>query len=515
MIFRLVSYKQLAAAMSLGLALRLFLIVHFPFYAGDTKFYDELARNWLDRGVYGLFINGQLIPVDMRVPGYPAFLAGVYALFGRTSSAVMVVQALVDLVTCVLTALIAARLAPASERTVVATAALWMAALCPFTANYSAVLLTEVLATFLTTLALLVFVCALGNASIDLPVSKLDRTILRSLIGWWFLGGLIVGLGTLVRPETPLVLIAVGVVLSVRWRRRADWSKLVLATMWMAVGLLLPLMPWAVRNARTLGRVQFLAPRFAESYGDFIPYGFYAWTRTWMVRFGDAYLVPWKLGKEPIPIETLPNSAFDSDAEHARGAALLRRYNDTLQMTPMLDHGFGSLARERTARRPLRTYVFIPLARAWMVWFTPRVQLLRYSGKLWPLGEKWRSNPVQFSVTLGFGLLVFVYAGLALAGAWRAHLFRAHEGLSLLIAFLAIRTAFLTQLITVDPRYLIVCFPALLAIGALAWMKPQPSFPSRKGCPERDAVSSRAEGPLDTIREAAPTLTDAKTVRTV
>lgn len=476
MTFRLVSYKQLAAAMSLGLALRLFFIAHFPFHAGDTKFYDELARNWLDHGVYGLFVNGRLIPVDMRVPGYPAFLAGVYALFGRTSSAVMVVQAMVDLLTCVFAALIAARLAPASERIVVATVALWMAALCPFTANYSAVLLTEVLATFLTTLALLVFVCALGNASIDLPVRELDRTILLSLIGWWFLGGLIVGLGTLVRPDTPLVLIAVGVVLSVRWRRRANWSKLALAALWMGVGLLLPLTPWAVRNARTLGRVQFLAPRFAESYGDFIPYGFYSWTRTWTVRFGEAYLVPWKLGKEPIPIETLPNSAFDTETEHARVAALLSRYNGNLQMTPMLDHEFGSLARERTARRPLRTYVSIPLARAWVVWFTPRVQLLRYSGKLWPPSEKWRSNPVDFSATLGFGLLGFIYAGLALVGAWRCrtHLLRTEKGLALLVLFLAVRTAFLTQLLTVEPRYLIVCFPAVLAIGALAWMKPLP-----------------------------------------
>ena len=136
-LFRHLSGKHLVAAMLLGLALRLFFVIHFPFYAGDTKFYEELARNWLDHGVYGLFVHGQLVSVDMRMPGYPAFLAGVYAAFGRTSKAVMLSQAVIDLMTCVLTAIIAAHIAPARSKTRVATIALWLAALCPLTANYS------------------------------------------------------------------------------------------------------------------------------------------------------------------------------------------------------------------------------------------------------------------------------------------------------------------------------------------------------------------------------------------
>jgi hypothetical protein len=248
----------------------------------------------------------------MRMPGYPAFLAAIYAVFGRTNKAIKVVQAVVDLTTCILAALIAARLAPAPQRTLAATAALWMAALCPFTANYSAVVLTEVLATFLTTLGLFVFVCVLVHPSIDHPLRSFDRRSLLFAVGWFLLGGVVVGVGTLVRPEAPLLLIAVGLVLSARWHHRADWLKLTLAVSWMAVGLLLPLMPWAVRNSRTMGRIEFLAPRYAETQGDFIPRGFYEWTRTWMVRFEDAYLVPWKLEKAPIPIDTLPGSAFDS-----------------------------------------------------------------------------------------------------------------------------------------------------------------------------------------------------------
>ena len=462
---RPVSYKHLVAALLAGLALRLFFIVHFPFEAGDTHFYRELARNWLDHGTYGLFVRGQLIPVDMRMPGYPAFLAAVYAMFGQTGKAVLIVQAIVDLMTCVLAALIAARLAPDSRRTVVATAALWLAALCPFTANYTAVLLTETLATFLTILALFLFVCVLGHPSMDLPLRSFDRKSLRSATGWFLLGGVLVGVGTLVRPEAPLILIAVGLVLCSRWRRRANWPKLALAVSWMAVGLLLPLTPWAARNARTLGRVEFLAPRYAETQGDFIPRGFFEWTRTWMVRFGDAYRVPWKLGKAPIPIETLPVSAFDSAAERVRVEALLSRYNSDLKMTPVLDQQFALLARERTARRPMRTYLFIPVCRAWMIWFTPRIELLPFSGKLWPPGERWRGNRVDFGVTLGFGILNCIYLVLAVVGAWRC---RSHPALALLMIFVFIRTALLTQLQTVEPRYVIVCLPVVLALAAQA-----------------------------------------------
>ena len=453
-----------------GLALRLFFILHFSSFSSDTKLYEQLARNWLDHGVYGLFVRGHLTSVDVRMPGYPAFLAAIYAVFGRSAKAVMVVQAILDLATCIFAALIAARLAPASKRTLVATAALWMAALCPFTANYSAVVLTEVLATFLTTLALLLFVHVLADPSTDFPLHSLTKRALLFRAGSWLLGGLVVGIGTLVRPEAPLLLVAPALVLSIRWWRRADWSKLALAASWMALGLLLPLTPWAARNALTLGRIEFLAPRYAESQGDFIPRGFYEWTRTWMVHFGDAYLVPWKLEKAPIPIETLPGSAFDSAAERSHVEALLSRYNSGLDMTPTLDRDFAILARERTARHPMRTYFFIPMFRASMIWFTPRIELLPYSGKIWPPGEKWRGNRMDLGVTLGFGILNCIYLGMAFVGAWRS---RSHPALALLITFIVVRTALLTQLQTVELRYVIVCYPVILALGALTCAIPQ------------------------------------------
>src|SRR5271155_509619 len=188
---RLISYRHLAAALLAGLALRLFFIVHRPFPAGDTKFYEELARNWLDHGVYGLFVRGQRAPLDMRVPGYPAFLAAIYALFGKSRTAVMVAQAVLDLVTCIFVALIAARLAPTSRRTLFATAALWMAALCPITAGYTAALITETLATFFTALTIHALLRAFSAPFGQPSTRSLEKNSLLPFTGRFLIAGVV------------------------------------------------------------------------------------------------------------------------------------------------------------------------------------------------------------------------------------------------------------------------------------------------------------------------------------
>jgi hypothetical protein len=215
--------------------------------------------------------------------------------------------------------------------------------------------------------------------------------------------------------------------------------------------------------------VEFLGPRYAQTYGDFIPRGYFAWTQTWMTRFGEAYLVTWTLGKQPIGIESVPRAAFDSDAERARVAGLLEKYNADLQLTPVLDREFAVLAAERTAQQPLRTYLFVPAQRIAAMWFTPRIELLPYSGKLWPVGEHWRWNPADFGVTLCFAVLGLAYGALAAVGWWRC---RAQLAAIFLILFVAIRTLAMTQLQTVEPRYVIECFPVIVALGALVWAMP-------------------------------------------
>lgn len=471
--------KHLFWALLVGLALRLLFVWRFPTVAGDTLIYEQIARNWLEHGTYGLTLNGQVVPVDLRAPGYPSFLAIVSLLLGRSRVAVMLAQVVLDLGTCLLTAALAAALVPQVWRRRVAVPALWLAATCPFVTNYCAVPLSEVLATFLTTAALLWLLKATRAAHLS-P---------GSAAGWgaasraWVVAGLLTGLGALVRPETPLLLAAAGVVLLVHWHRRSDWPKLVRAGALLFLGLLLPLLPWAARNWFTLHRVQFLATRYAQLPGEFVPRGFYAWTKTWLWRFRDVYTVVWKYDEEPLALDDLPPYAFDTPEERARVAQVLEAYNETSDATPQFDLVFAQLAAERTARHPLRTYLWVPLRRAFGIWFTPRVELLPLSGHLWPLHKQWEEDSRDVSITLLFGFLNVLYMALAIFGVCSA-LRRLSPlgpefqlGLALVLAYLVLRTALLTQMETPEPRYVVVCYPIVLALGALAWIRPQ-SAPS-------------------------------------
>jgi hypothetical protein len=449
---------NVAAAVCAGLALRVYLVLKFPVTdTGDAPFYIELAWNWLKNGVYGFAVHGQLTPVDMRVPGYPAFLAAVFAVAGQSPRAAMLAQVVVDLATCFVIALIAARLAPENSRRRVAVAGLWLAALCPFTANYTAVVLTETLVIFLTALGILVLLQTdVGGASVARATAFLANP--------WLLAGIVVGFGTLVRPETPLVLFAAGLVLVAKWWRPADWMKLIRAGLLMGLGLLIPLVPWAARNWNTLHDVQFLAPRYSELPGEYTPLGFTAWTNTWMWRFRDVYLTQWKVNEEEIAIDQLPPYAFDSQDEKERMADLLDEYNEALTIDPPLDQGFREIARERTARHPLRTYVTVPLLRTLTLWFTPRVELLPSSGHLWPLREEWQDDRPDFLVTLGLSVVNLIYIALALAGAWLA---RRRPGWALLILVCVVRTLFFVKFVeTPEPRYVLECFPAVIALAA-------------------------------------------------
>ncbi|HEV2298175.1 MAG TPA: hypothetical protein VGR72_06630 [Candidatus Acidoferrales bacterium] len=465
---------HVTGAVLAALALRTYFVLHFPFGdAGDTPIYAELARNWLHHGIYGMNVFGRLLPVDIRTPGYPAFLATIYSLFGESARAVMLAQAAVDTLTCLLAAMIAALLAPPESRRRVMLAALWLAALCPFTANYTAVVLTETLATFLTTLALLVFIEATGSARKDpRPSSVSLRASGISSNLHWLLGGIVVGMGTLVRPETPLILAAVVVALLAMWLqngiRKEKLPPIARAALLMSVGLLLPLLPWAARNWRTLHEVRLLSPRYSELPGEFTSRGFFAWTGTWLWRMRDVYLVSWNLDTDDINIDDVPASAFDSPAQRARVAALLAHYNESRQMDAGIDAGFAAVARERMARHPLRIHVEVPLLRALSIWFTPRVEMLPFSGHLWPIGAAWDDDPVDFSISLGLALLCIAYCALGLWGAWRCH---ANPAALLIVAYLLVRTAFLTTIETPEPRYVVECFPALLALTAQIWSR--------------------------------------------
>jgi Dolichyl-phosphate-mannose-protein mannosyltransferase len=466
------------SAVLAGLVLRTALILKFPVSdAGDSPFYIELAWNWLKHGLYGLTVNGTIVPVDMRVPGYPAFLALVFALAGESPRAVMFAQVVLEMLTCCAIALIAARLAPQYARRRTAIAGLWLAALCPFTANYTAAVLAETLAIFLTAFAILVLL------ETELGAEESGARTTRSIrpLSPWFLTGIIVGFGTLVRPETPLLLCAAGLVTVALWWRPCNWPRLIRAIALMMCGLLLPLAPWAARNWSALHEFQPLAPRYGQLPGELAPRGFDAWTGTWLWRFRDVFAVSWNLNGTPIEMADIPPSAFDSAAQRARVATLLASYNQTLTLTPSEDHQFAEIARERTALHPLRTWLKVPLLRSLALWFAPRVELLPYTGQLFPIAREWDEDREDFCVTVALVLTNAAYLALAMVGTWAAwRISPLRPMVAFLLVFIALRTAFIAWFAeTPEPRYVLECFPAVIALAAFAFTRgvkpPQPA----------------------------------------
>ena len=470
-------FSHPVTALAAGFCLRLFFVLKYPVNSSsDTVLYEQMATNWLQHHVYAMNVNGAILPVDLRMPGYPAFLALIYAVTGRTGPDarfyVMLAQAVVDLCACLVTAGLATLLflmRPNSgnwKRVFIVT--LWLAALCPFTANYVAVPLTEVFAGFFTAAAFVSLIALIWDACGGRAALLRTAWTARHAESMFALaGGFLIGMGTLFRPETPLLLAFAWILIAVIWLRKRQFLFCLQLVALSAIGCAVPLVPWAVRNAVTLHELQFLAPKNSNLPGELVPYGFMAWEKTWLFRIKDCYLVPWKLNGEEINLDDLPRRAFDTPEEKERTGAILEQYNEDVTLTPEEDAVFGQLARERTARHPLRTYLWLPVARAFTIWFTPRIELLPYSGDVFPLKAAWENDPIDQSVTAGFSLLNVLYLALAAWGAWR--LWRENSALRLAVTFLVgymlLRTAFLTTLETPEPRYVLECFPAVLALA--------------------------------------------------
>ena len=467
------------AALIVGLCLRLYFVLKFPANSGDTVLYEQIATNWQKHHVYAMNVSGAITPVDLRMPGYPAFLAIVYALTGRTGAdarlGVMLGQVVVDLLSCAFVAWLAGLLLLLGDQHArqkpVLLLSLWLAMLCPFTANYTAVPMTEPFAVALTAvgLVLLVGLCASVQDLLS-PPKKQPWEWRNDFRQWAAPLGFVVGIGTLFRPETPLLLLAAWIGTAFQLLRRGKTAVWIRIVVFSVLACVLPLAPWAVRNAVTLHEIQFLAPKNLNLPGELVPTGFMAWEKTWLFRMRDCYLAAWKLNGEAIDVEQLPARAFDSMEEKERVAMILEAYNEELTLTKEEDAAFAQVAQERTARHPLRTYVLLPFLRALTLWFAPRIELLPVSGTVFPLRQAWEDDKVDQSVTIGLFLVNIFYVGIGVYGAIKLWRWSASSRTALLaiVLFVALRTAFLTTLETPEPRYVLECFPALIALGAVA-----------------------------------------------
>jgi 4-amino-4-deoxy-L-arabinose transferase-like glycosyltransferase len=441
----------LAIALTAGVLLRLWFIAHAARVDGDTLLYGNIARNWMERGVYS-FTQPPAVPVPtlIRLPGYPLFLAICFRLFGLEHyGAVMAVQCVIDLFTCFVIAALANRLFGRRA----GLAALWLAALCPFMAAYTAAPLTEVL--------------TLACISVTFYGLERWRNAGCGWNRWLWVTAAAMAYSVLLRPEQGLLAAAaIPAMLWMVWQRAGYFSvKMARPVVLAALCVVLPLAPWTVRNWRTFHLLQPLAPRYATDPGEFVPLGFQRWYRTWAIDFASTEEVYWNYDSAPVELSDLPARAFDNADQYARTAAILKEYNRTYNATPALDKHFAALAEERIADNPLRYYVALPVARLADMLFRPRVEMLEIPLEWWRV----REHPRSAMVAAALGAINLGYFVLGVVGLWRWRRIGWGPHLPLAAAmagFVVLRCALLLTLDNSEPRYTLEFFPLLIVWGS-------------------------------------------------
>lgn len=195
----------------------------------DAVSYDLLARHMLDAKGFSVSFEAPYKPNSTITPGYPLFVAGVYAITGRSKLAVILIQIILNLILlAILYRFLAKRFGDRS--------ALWAGILFIVDINtvfYCTQLTTETLFTLLLILFLILLLHSFETERIGRAVAC----------------GVLLGMTTLVRPialyfTAPLLLFLF--LTRFRWRKLLQWGVI--------LGLqVMIITPWIIRNRVVFG----------------------------------------------------------------------------------------------------------------------------------------------------------------------------------------------------------------------------------------------------------------------
>jgi 4-amino-4-deoxy-L-arabinose transferase-like glycosyltransferase len=433
-----------AGVLAAGFALRMYFLLLPVSHDDDTLAYAELARNWFHHGIYGFLQGGMIAPTLIRLPGYPLFLGVVFSIFGNHLGAALVIQALADLAGCWI--LYDCLRTEVSRRA--GWAALLLAAFCPFTAAYTATGMTESLSVFCVA-------AAIGAGVRLVRAGREGRTAVGAMVAL----AAALGYAMLLRPDG--VLLTAAFCAGLVWYLRGSLGMGRALRVGMATGLLamLPLAPWAIRNFRTFGVVQPLAPRYVNNPGEYVASGFGRWARTWSVNYIDTGTVVWNLSDQ-IDMDDIPARACYTNAECQRTEELIDQHDAVKGVPAALDAQFAALAGQRIRERPWNYYVVFPAERVASMWLWPRTEMLNMSIYWWRV----REHPRESAIAIGLGLVNLGYLVLAAIGFAR----RRVPVQELLLGYIALRCVLLATLENPEQRYTMVAFPILIVAGACA-----------------------------------------------
>ncbi|MCX7047035.1 MAG: glycosyltransferase family 39 protein [Candidatus Sumerlaeota bacterium] len=226
----------LAAILIVAAALRLGVFFFFAtdarlFYEPDTPGYWNSALALLKQGTFLQSPDPGAAPETFRTPGYPAFMAGVFALFGQRAAAVILIQIALALATIYLTYWLAARAFHPY-------AGLWAAALValdPTHIYHNNLLLTETLYAFLLVAGIYCLWKFTEDGNWALPA----------------LSGLLIAASVLARPFGVFVWVGVIIFLVVALARKPP--RLIVALLVWGVAYGAPVGAWMLRNQKIAG----------------------------------------------------------------------------------------------------------------------------------------------------------------------------------------------------------------------------------------------------------------------
>ncbi|MFC6644692.1 ArnT family glycosyltransferase [Granulicella cerasi] len=438
-------------ALACGFTLRAVFALHHPRFDGDTLVYGDLAQNMWAHHVYGLTEGHVVRPTLIRLPGYPLFTALNFLLFGMGNYTALVwVQIVLALAGCWALARSLGRMWGPSA----GLAMMWLACLCPFTAEYDALALTESLA----------MVCLVA------VLVGLERWKATKRWRWVWIMGAASAFAVQLRPDRGLLTVVCLIGLFA-----VDWRKALRPALLVCLLVALPILGWTVRNKRVMHVWQPLAPKYANDPGEFVAMGFNRWYRTWAMEYWSTVNVYWLWDGAVVTLSDLPARAFDSPAQRQETARALAVYNRDQAASPANDAAFAKLARERTQTHPLRTYVWMPVGRLLDMWLRPRTEFFKLPLAWW----RWSEHPggsLVCAAYAGLNLLLLVAAKWAF---WRKRELFAEPAVIAGIAFVVLRSLLLLTIDNSEQRYTVECWPVvLLCIAAWFAAKEKPSAQS-------------------------------------
>jgi hypothetical protein len=351
------------AIFSLSFVPRLLLVIFHLEIASDAVTYGNVASNILLNGCVSLVnpAEGLCTPHwgGNQFPGFPAFIALIWAFVPESWIAVAVAQSLVFSLSVVYLwyALDKCLISP-----VAAILATLVVSLSPLSMPWARFILTD-------TLSLTVVVIVAAELLRSLDEGKLRIPTI----------GIALGIGFFIRFDTAILAIPVAII----GFYLHSFQIAIRRGLAIAFILLAPVLAWSARGISVgLGPYPNI---FFISNGYSPPMGYIAWARTWATSQYQAPMWFYPIHFAEYSKINLPPDAFQSEAQKSRVLDVLvalESFNGT-EFPKELDNRFQQFADENKAGHPMDYWLTLPLKRLALIWINP----LNSAG--WPVRTGW------------------------------------------------------------------------------------------------------------------------------